>query len=176
MVNDPPTFTKGADQVDDENAGPQSVAGWATAISKGPANEASQTVSFTVTNNNTALFSAQPAISPSGTLTYTPAVSKNGAATVSVQLFDNGAAPGDNSSAIVTFTITVTAINDPPSFVKGADQTDLEDAGAQSVPGWATAISAGPPDEAAQTVTFTVVSNTKPALFSALPAVGRPGP
>ena len=174
-VNDPPTFTKGADQVDDENAGPQSVAGWATAISKGPANEASQTVAFTVTNNNTALFSSQPAISSSGTLTYTPALSKNGAATVSVQLFDNGAAPGDNSSAIVTFTITVTAINDPPSFVKGADQTDLEDAGAQSVPGWATAISAGPPDEAAQTVTFIVVSNTKPALFSVLPAVGPTG-
>ena len=36
-------------------------------------------------------------------------------------------------SAPQTFTITVTAVNDAPSFTKGADQTVLEDAGAQSV-------------------------------------------
>ena len=71
-VNDAPSFTKGADQTVNEDAGLQTVAGWATAISAGP-NEASQTVSFTVTNDNNSLFAVQPAVSPTGTLTYTPA-------------------------------------------------------------------------------------------------------
>lgn len=43
--------------------------------------------------------------------------------------------------------ITVVSVNDVPSFTKGADQTVLEDAGAQTVVGWATAISPGPANE-----------------------------
>ena len=57
LVNDAPSFTKGADQTVNEDAGAQSVSGWATAISKGPANESGQAVDFIVTNNNNALFS-----------------------------------------------------------------------------------------------------------------------
>ena len=49
-----------------------------------------------------------------------------------------------------------------------------EDAGAQSVAGWATAISAGPADESTQTVAFTVTANTNAALFAVAPAVDRP--
>ena len=75
-----------------------------------------------------------------------------------------------DTSAPQTFTITVTAVNDAPSFTKGADQTVLEDAGAQTVAGWATGISAGPANEAGQTVDF-VVSNDNAALFSVQPAV-----
>src|SRR5690242_21193434 len=52
-----------------------------------------------------------------------------------------------DTSAPQTFTITVTAVNDAPSFTKGANQTKLEDAGGQTVTGWATTISAGPADE-----------------------------
>ena len=66
------------------------MSGWATAISAGPANESGQTVNFIVSNNNNALFSAQPAVSLTGTLTYTPAANANGSATVSVQVHDNG--------------------------------------------------------------------------------------
>jgi Bacterial Ig domain len=172
-VNDAPSFTKGADQTVAENSGARTVAGWATAISEGPANEvALQTVSFTVTNDNTALFSVDPAVSPTGALTFTPAPSANGSATVSVQLLDSGSSvsPNDNSSPVVTFTITVTGVNDPPSFTKGADQGVLEDAGAQSVGGWATAILEGPPDESSQTVSF-VVTNNDNLLFSSQPVV-----
>ena len=46
--------------------------------------------------------------------------------------------------------------------------------GAQSVPGWATAISPGPSDEAAQTVTF-IVSASNPGLFNVQPAVAPNG-
>ncbi len=108
-VNDVPSFTKGANESANENAGAQTVAGWATAISAGPANEAAQVVDFIVTNDNNGLFSVQPAISATGTLTYTPAANANGSATVSVQIHDNGgtANGGVDTSAIQTFTITV---------------------------------------------------------------------
>ena len=68
-------------------------------------------------------------------------------------------------------TISVTAINDAPSFTVGPDQTVLEDAGAQSVNPWATAISAGPADESTQTLTFNITNNSNAALFSVAPAV-----
>src|ERR1019366_9721983 len=70
--NQAPSYTKGANQTAIENAGAQSVSNWATSISKGPANESSQSVAFRGSNGNTSLFSAQPAISSSGTLTYAP--------------------------------------------------------------------------------------------------------
>jgi len=152
------------------------VPGWATAISAGPANESSQTVSFTVGNNNTSLFSAQPAVAANGTLTYTPAPNANGAATVTVTLKDSGgtANGGVDTSAGQTSLITVNAVNDAPSFVKGADQTVNEYSGPFSVPGWATAISAGPANESSQTVSF-VVANNNTSLFSAQPAVAPNG-
>jgi large repetitive protein len=177
LVNDPPTFTKGANQTVAENAGAVSVPNWATSISKGPSNESGQTVTFQIaSNSNPALFAAGPAISPAGTLTYTPAASANGSASIGVQLKDNGgtANGGDDTSGTQTFTITVTGVNDPPSFVKGANQTVAEDAGAQSIPNWATGISPGPSDEAGQTVTFVVDSDI-PDLFSAGPAVSSSG-
>jgi hypothetical protein len=68
-VNDAPGFTKGADQEVNEDAGTQTIAGWATVISRGPSNEAGQTIDFLVTNNNSSLFAAQPAIAGDGTLT-----------------------------------------------------------------------------------------------------------
>src|SRR5205807_10423883 len=81
-VNDPPTFNLGANPVTSlEDAGPQTLPGYASSISPGPtADEAGQTVTFTVTNDNNALFSVQPAIAPNGTLTYTSAPNGNGSA------------------------------------------------------------------------------------------------
>ena len=54
------------------------------------------------------------------------------------------------SSATVTATLTVSPVNDAPSFTKGANQTVTANAGAQTVAGWATGISAGPAKEAQQ--------------------------
>lgn len=174
-VNDAPSFVKGADQTAGEDGGAQSVAGWASGISAGP-NESGQTVAFTLTSDNTSLFSAQPAVDPAGTLTYTPASNANGLAKVSVYAKDDGgtADGGVDTSPAQTFTIAVTAVNDAPSFTKGADQTVLEDSGPHTVSGWATAISAGPPDEAGQSVTFAA-SNDNNALFSSQPAVDASG-
>ena len=171
-VNDTPSFAKGADQLVLEDAAPQSLAGWATGISKGPADESGQTLTFLVSNDNNGLFSTQPAVAPNGTLTYTPAANANGTATVTVKLQDNGG--GADTSASQTFTISVTAVNDAPSFVKGADQTVLEDSGAKAVPAWATAVSRGPSNESSQALTF-VVTNGNAALFSTAPALTATG-
>jgi hypothetical protein len=176
-VNDAPSFTKGADQTVLEDAGAQTVSGWATNISAGPANESGQTVSFVVdSNSNPSLFSAAPAVNGSGDLTYTPATNAYGTATITLHAHDTGgtANGGNPDSAPQTFTITVTPVNDVPSFTKGADQTVAEDPGAKTVPGWATAISAGPTNESGQTVDF-LVSNDSNTLFSAQPAVAPNG-
>ena len=173
-VNDVPSFTKGADQTVLEDGGAQSVANFATAISAGP-NDSGQTVDFQLSNNNNALFSVQPLISATGTLTYTPTANANGIATVTVLIHDNGgiANGGVDTSATQTFMITVTPVNDVPSFTKGANQTVLEDAAAQSIAGWATGISAGTNDPG-QALNF-IVSSDNPGLFSAAPAVAADG-
>src|SRR6185436_8086235 len=174
-VNDPPSFTVGPNQTVNEDAGPQTVNPWATAISPGPPDESGQTVTFNITGNtNPALFSAGPAVSPTGVLTYTPAADAFGTATITLVLVDNGGG-GTDTSAPQMFTITVNAVNDPPSFTVGPNQTVNEDAGPQTVNPWATAISPGPPDESGQTVTFNITGNTNPALFSAGPAVSPTG-
>ncbi len=156
-VNDEPSFTPGSDQTVLEDAGAQTVVSWATAISAGPADEAGQVLTFTVTNDNNSLFSAQPAISSTtGNLTYTPAANANGSATVTVELKDDGgtAFGGDDTFTPQTFTITVTAVNDAPSFTKGSDITVSEGIDSWTHSGWASAISAGPADEAGQVLTF----------------------
>jgi hypothetical protein len=177
-VNDAPSFTKGPDVTVVEDSGPQTISPWATAISTGPADESSQTVSFNVTGNtNPGLFSAGPAVSPGGVLTFTPAPNANGTASITLTLQDSGgtANGGVDTSAPQTFTITVAAVNDAPSFVKGPDVNAFDNNGAVTVNPWATGISAGPADESGQTVAFQVVGNSNPSLFAVAPAVSPAG-
>jgi large repetitive protein len=175
-INSAPVFTVGGNQTVNEDAGTQTVNPWATGISDGDGG--GQTLTFNVTaNTNPTLFSAGPAISSTGVLTYTPAANANGSAIITITLSDNGSnvAPNANTSTSQQFTITVNAVNDAPSFTKGADQTVDEDAGAQTVSPWATAVSTGPADESAQTLTFNITGNTNAALFSAGPAISSAG-
>lgn len=112
-VNDEPSFVKGADQVVLENSPLQTVLNWASSIDAGAANESIQAFTFTVENDNSILFSSQPAISSTGTLTYTPAADTFGIAHLDVILQDNGgtANDGDDTSDTLSFTIK---INSPP--------------------------------------------------------------
>src|SRR5204862_4721541 len=108
------------------------------------------------------------------TLTYTSAADANGTATITVQAQDNGSgtAPNVNTSATQQFTITVTAVNDAPSFTKGADQTAVAGSGLQTVPTWATGFSPGPANESGQAITAYHVSVTMGAdALSGTPAV-----
>ena len=78
----------------------------------------------------------------------------------------------DGTSGPATMSVTVNSVDDPPSFTPGADQTDLEDDGAQTVSNWATNIDPGPSNESGQTVTFVVIGNTNTSICLG-PAVGR---
>ena len=80
--------------------------------------EAAQTVQFLVSNDNPSLFSAQPAIAPDGTLTYTAAANAHGVANVTVRAQDNGgtAFGGRDTSAPCGFTINVASVNDCPTL------------------------------------------------------------
>ena len=109
-VNDVPVFTKGADQVLDENSGVQTINGWATGISAGAGDETGQALNFNISTDNDDLFSVLPTVDPStGNLTFTPAADSFGVATVTISLSDNGgtANGGSDTSADQTFTITV---------------------------------------------------------------------
>jgi hypothetical protein len=114
--NHPPSFTVGPDQTVLENVWGQFVGNWATAISPGDAGEALQPIWFEVTNDNPGLFSAQPAVSPQGYLTYQPASNAWGKATVTVVLHDAGGLNGGGSDASPpqAFHISVTYVYQPP--------------------------------------------------------------
>ncbi|WP_299223796.1 Ig-like domain-containing protein [uncultured Aquimarina sp.] len=174
-VNDAPSFSIPAspDQTILEDSGAQTVNGFASAIDDGDGN--TQTLTFNVTNDNNALFSSQPTINEiTGNLTYTAAANAIGMTTVTVNLSDNGgtANGGADTSADQTFMITINEVNDAPSFSIPAspDQTILEDSGAQTVNGFASAIDDG--DENTQTLTFNV-TNDNNALFSSQPTINE---
>jgi hypothetical protein len=175
-VNVAPSFTAGGGQAVLEDSGGHSVTAWATAVSPGPSSEGSQSVTFAVTTDNSGLFAAAPAVAPDGTLTYTPAPDANGTAHVAVYAVDDGGSAngGHDTSATQSFAITVSAVNDAPTFTPGASQTAVSLLGAETVNDWATGISPGPSDESSQTVTFNV-SVSNPSLFAVQPQVSATG-
>ena len=169
-VNDAPAVTLAGNQTVLEDAGAQSVGGFAT-FNAGPADESTQTPTYTLAADNPALFSVQPAIAANGTLTFTSAANANGSATITVVASDGGdTANGGVDRATNSFTISVTAVNDAPAVAYATNNVVvLEDAGAQSVSGFA-AFTAGPADESVQAPSYTLKANT-PALFSSPPAL-----
>lgn len=110
-VNDAPSFTIGPIQYVTGGAGPQTVSGWATGFSAGPANEASQSLlGYSIVRNSAPeLFSSAPAIDASGTLTYTPTPDARGTATIGVVVRDDSGTTnsGVDISTVYTFTIAI---------------------------------------------------------------------
>ena len=148
-VNDAPSFTKGADQTVAEDSGAQTRERLGDRDQPRPGRRVGADGHLHHhEQHERGVVLDRPAVAPDGTLTYTPAADAFGIAAITLRADDSGGA----QSATQTFNITVTPVNDAPSFTKGADQTVLEDAGAQTVTGWATAISAGPANESGQTV------------------------
>jgi len=120
---------------------------------------------FTVSGEGTYLFNIL------GDVTFTPVANYNGIATpVNYTVND---LPG-TTLITSTISITVTSVNDVPSFIKGSDQTVCENNGVQTVSNWATALSAGPPDESSQILSFTA-TNDNNALFSVQPIIDATG-
>ena len=114
----------------------------------------------------------------SGLLVFQAAANGNGTSYTSFTFQvqdDGGTANGgvDLDASPNTLTYNVTAVNDTPSFTKGADQSVIGDTGAYSIPNWATNISAGPANESSQTLTFTA---TTPPARTCSPSTRRSAP
>jgi len=178
-VNDRPSFTDGGGKTVLEDSGAASYSSWASSISRGGgSDESSQVIHFDVTNVATpGLFSAGPAVSAAGTLTFTPAANANGSSTMDITAVDDGgiANGGNDTSTIHTITITVTSVNDVPSFTAGGDEVVAEDSGSSSYIGWVTGASSGPSNESSETLSYVITANDHPGYFSAGPAVAANG-
>eukprot|EP01031_Cornospumella_fuschlensis_P045614 gene45614-55827_t len=104
-------------------------------------------------------------------VTFTPTPGFAGQATFTFKVTDSDTAV----SNIAMVTVNVTAINDLPSFVKGADRS--HPAGfctTQTVAGWASSITDGDA-EVAQTLTFAVTEVGSSGIFTVNPSISTTG-
>ncbi len=107
-INQAPSFGLGltTTTVDKFNV-PVTISNAAVNILAGPANETnSQTVVLHVNNNNTGLFTSQPAIDANGTLTFTPG-NQPGIATLQIQAQDNGGTANGGIDVSTNRTLTI---------------------------------------------------------------------
>lgn len=178
-VNDRPSFIALDPPATLEDAGPITVNNWAAFI-PGPSNESDQTkLAYLVSNvTNTTLFSAQPAVSINGTLTYTAAPNAFGTSQFTVRVQDSGGTDngGIDTSLPQTFTITILPVNDPPSFTAVNPPAVLENHGPTTFSGFITSVTLGPPNESGQGVAQYIVDQVSDtSLFATLPAVSTSG-
>lgn len=171
-VNDAPTFTAAAVVTVSEDSGPQTVNGWVTSFTAGPANEVTagqNVVSYTVSNvANPGLFETAPLVDNAGALTFTPAANVSGTSLFDVVVQDDGgvANSGQDTSVVQTFEIVVSAINDKPSFAAANPPETVEDADPQTVTAWA-AFDPGAANESGQAVLEYIVNvASNPGLFA----------
>jgi hypothetical protein len=108
-VNDAPSFVPGPDVNVPLGTPAYSLPGWASGVRAGPSNESSQGLRFVVEAADKSLFSVQPAVSSTGTLTFTPAPKVSGDTVVYIYLKDTGGTDlGGNDTARAQFKIAIT--------------------------------------------------------------------
>jgi uncharacterized repeat protein (TIGR01451 family) len=107
-------------------------------------------------------------LNANGSFVYVPSANYFGA-----DSFIYVASDGRTSSVPAVVNITVTPVNDAPSFTGGGDQKANQNSPLQTV-NWASNISAGPANESGQTTLFWV-SNDNPSLFALVPAIAPDG-
>lgn len=105
-------------------------------------------------------------------LRFTPAQDYVGPAGFMVR-----AATNSSDSALggapATASVSITAVNDAPTFTAGTNLT-VQTAAPQTLTGWATNISAGPSDESWQSLSFTLTADA-PELFDVQPMFDEDG-
>jgi hypothetical protein len=106
------------------------------------------------------------ALAANGSFSYSPDPDFFGADTFTYAVGD-----GLDSSAPVTVSLDVAAVNDPPTISLGPDMVVAEDAGPQLAAGWATGIALGPANEAGQALAAVTLGVDSPALFAILPTL-----
>ncbi|WP_312648373.1 S-layer homology domain-containing protein [Aminipila sp.] len=131
-------------------------------------------ITFGGVGNHSANFTASGSLADINTAldaaTFTPTNNLSGTGVASISFKANDGA-ADSNLAAVTFNIT--PVNDAPSFIKGADRTVAQNAGAQTLNNFITNINDGD-TEAEQTLSFNV-SNNNPTLFTVQLAINQAG-
>ncbi len=146
-------------------------------INSGQPNELSQTLTVTATSSNTALVPNPTVdyISPSATgiLNFTPAPQATGVVTITVTVRDNGGTAGGGVDSFNRyFQVYITAVNDQPTLDPVADLNLGQGAGEQTVN--LTGITAGPPNEAGQSIAVTAMSSNPELIPNPLVTYASP--
>ena len=169
MTIQPPTLNAITNLTINENAGLQTVG--LSGITSGAANE-NQTFAVTAVSSNTGLI-PNPTVNytnanTTGTLTFAPATNANGTATITVVVNNGGTS---NNIVRRTFTVTVKAVNQPPTLNALGNLVVNENVSAQTVN--LSGISSGAANEKQKLTVTAISSNTtlipKPALKYASP-------
>jgi ELWxxDGT repeat protein len=107
--NHAPSFLVGPDRGAMDDDGPHVVGNWATSISPGAGDPATQKLAFQLNADHPEYFAAQPEVDASGKLTFTPALNAQGTAIVTIVLSDDGGTAGGGSdrSAPQVFSIQI---------------------------------------------------------------------
>ena len=167
-VNDPPSATLGAHVVVDEDAFPSgySQVAWVRAASPGPREERVQYLTYDVSCSAgaAALFREPPTVTPKGTLRFAARADAFGTVVCEAAACDVDAATDARlgCAEAAPFNIGVLPVNDPPRFGGGraVRVNECRLAGGGGCPhaliGWAENVTAGPPNEAYQRLTFTL--------------------
>ena len=111
-VNDAPAFTLSSTTVSiapAQRGTAVTIPNFATNLSKGPANENGQTLTFSVTNYTNGFFAQNPTVDANGTLRFTVKTGKTGSANLQIILRDNGGTNnnGQNQAQPQHFSIRV---------------------------------------------------------------------
>ncbi|ETR71244.1 MAG: hypothetical protein OMM_08251, partial [Candidatus Magnetoglobus multicellularis str. Araruama] len=128
-VNDAPDFTIGPDRTILEGSS-ETYTAWATDLTVGAIMETDQSLAFSVTTSCSECFITEPIVYTStGDMCYTLAADPFGMVTAWVTLIDSGGTPnGGDDRTTYSFTISITDVNDQPSFsLQSYSITVLED-------------------------------------------------
>lgn len=180
-VNDAPVFTAGANVSVAEDSGAFSAA-WATDIAPAAGllntpqtatDETSQVVDFSVSASDPSLFAVQPVITSAGELQFTPQQDAFGEAVVTVVAVDRGPTGGmnQNSSAPQSFTITITPVNDQPTAIADALDTNENEVLSVAAPG----LLANDTDVDLPGDSLSAVAETKTSTLGAVVVISSDG-
>jgi predicted outer membrane repeat protein len=166
-VNDAPTVSAIAAQSTNEDT---STAAIAFTVGDQDAGQDIDELAITASSSNTTLFPAENIVlggsGANRTLTLTPAPNANGTATITVQVSDG------TVSTPRTFTLTVTPVNDAPSFTLVPSIARFPGSGPYTQADVVSAISPGPSESGNVTVALT---STNAALFTVQPTLAGTG-
>ena len=166
-----PSFTAGDDITVEQNSGAYSAAWAEDIIANDPVFEI-QSIDYV----GFLSFATDPAVDPSGILSFEPQADRSGEAIIKVILKDDATGL---YSIPATFRVIVSFINSAPTFtVINGDQEIDEKAGPQAILGWASNISPGPnPEEVNQGISFstTITSESTYMSFKVNPSIDASG-